>query len=112
MTNGATYIRKRLSLGLPIDLYEDLREEALKERISIADVIRYKIFRFNDLSSKEMEKLSSPVQVPKQEDELKAVCFEILFLLREFLFERNAQILRKVDERLDKQLGNDRNKFV
>jgi hypothetical protein len=105
-------MRRRLSLGLPINLYEDLRDEAEKHQVSIADIIRQKIIRRDHSIPDQPQKPDPIVQTPKQDDELKAICLEMLFLLREFLFERNAQILKKVDEKLERRFGKDRKKFL
>jgi hypothetical protein len=105
-------MRRRLSLGLPNNMYEDLRDEALKHQISIADVIRQKIVRRESVISNEPEKPVPVVQTPKQDEEVKGMCLEMLLLLREFIFERNAQILKKVDEKLERRLGKDRKKFL
>jgi len=117
---------RKLSVRLPIDMYEDLRDEALKYCISITDVVREKLFRYQnpnlyppqataEVSNLQEQILELSTRLSKKENESnenRLTITEILFLLREFLFERNAQILKKVDERMDKRFGNDRKKFV
>jgi hypothetical protein len=105
-------MRRRLSLEFPIDMYEDLREEALKHKTSIADVVRQKILKSNDSIPKKPEEPTLSGKDQKQEDEVLSMILEILLLLREFLFERNGQILKKVDEKMEKRFGKERRKIV
>ena len=103
---------KKLTIRLPIDLFENLRDEGVKYHIPISDLIREKIIRAENLEN-EFKKISMPVQQnTAQSVDNNFINLETLFLLREFLFERNAQILKKVDERMDKRFGKDRKKIT
>ena len=111
---------RKMSLRLPIDIYEELFEEALRLRVSVSDVVREKILsvKHSNLNSSFQPPSSSQNEIFKQDIHVKEkiypseendfVNLEILFLFREFLFERNAQILKKVDEKLDRRFGKDR----
>lgn len=105
-------MRRRLSLEFPIDMYEDLREEALNLKLSIADVVRQKILLSNNSRFKKSEEPNSGGKDQKQEDEVRIMTLEILLLLREFLLERNGQVLKKIDEKLEKRFGKERKKIV
>ncbi len=105
-------MQRKVSFLLPMNVFEDLQTEALKYQISISDLIRERISRperfKNDLSNS----VACTPQPANQSSEDNPLNLEILLLLREFLFERNAQILRKVDEKLEKRFGKDRKKFI
>ena len=120
---------RKLTHRLPIDVFEELQEEALKHRISISDVIRDKLLWCKSYelkggpsnpASRQMrfaqddgpERLSSPEQAPKPNSEVDFAIFEILFLLREFLFERNGQILKKIDEKMERRFGKERKRIL
>jgi hypothetical protein len=109
---------RKITHRLPINLYEDLRDEALKYRISISDVIRGKLLASTNPDPKkefaekqELEKSSASEQT-KQTSEIYLMTLEILLLLREFIFERNAQILKRVDEKMERRFGKDRKKIL
>lgn len=116
---------RKFTLLLPIDVFKDLQAEALRERISISDVIRDKILQAKN------PKLENPIpaEKPKFEaftkpdtppnDQFKTVIphidfasLETLYLLREFLFDRNGQILKRVDDKMEKSFGKERKKFL
>ena len=105
-------MQRKVSFLLPMNIFEDLKAEALKYQISISDLIRERISR----PGRFRNDLSNPVtcvpQPASQSSEENLLNLETLFLLREFLFERNAKILRKVDEKLEKRFGKDRKKFI
>ena len=54
------------------------------------------------------EEIEKPKPFPSNDSDFTTL--ETLLLLREFLFERNGQILKKVDEKLDARFGRDRKK--
>lgn len=105
-------MQRKVSFLLPMDVFEDIQTEALKYQISISDLIRERISRPERFKNDSSNILASPAQPISQPPEENLINLEILFLLREFLFERNAQILKKVDERMEKQFGKDRKKFI
>lgn len=90
----------QISVRIPIDVFEELQAEALKHRISISNVVRQKL-------------VSEKIITPKEKSsELDLVTIEILFLLREFIFEKNGQILKKIDEKMERQFGKERKKIL
>lgn len=122
---------RKCSLYLPLDLYEDLQALSREHRTSLTDVIRGKILQTkvdseNRHSSSQIlsllqsihqklleQKETSSSQTPSSMNQNSDfLLVEILFLLREFLFERNGQVLRKVDEKLDQHFGKDRRKVL
>lgn len=103
---------RKMALRLPIELFEELQREALREKTSISNLVR-EIILHSKISKNDFSNPSiSPQQAPEQSPEENLINLETLFLLREFLFERNAQILKKVDERMEKQFGKDRKKII
>jgi hypothetical protein len=115
---------RKFTVCLPIEIFEDLREEAAKHRLSISDVVREKILG----SRSAILEVETPVAVPlknespqnqnsstvvqseeasKQISEISLRTLKTLLLLREFLFERNAQILKKVDEKMARHFGEE-----
>jgi hypothetical protein len=103
---------RKITLRLPFDIFEDLKEEAQKYCVSISDVIRERLLR-PEISNNDFPNLStSPKQITNQPSEDNLINLEILFLLREFLFERNGQILKRVDEKMERRFGKDRKKSV
>ena len=120
---------RKLTHRLPIDEFEELREEASKRRISISDVIRDKLLRSKSYESREGHPnhsfpefdfdrshgqggLGPPERLANPNSEMDFAIFEILYLLREFLFERNGQILKRVDEQMEKRFGKERKKIL
>jgi|GEM_PF-2694449 len=120
---------QKLSLRLPNDVFQNLREEASKHGISVSDVVRERILRgrngdLNQASvvheSSQLQKSTNrPNEEPGQLEgsekkipETDFAIFEILFLLREFLFERNGQILKKIDEKMEKRFGKERKRIL
>ncbi len=103
---------RKMALRLPIELFEELQREALREKTSISNLVR-EIILHSKISKNDFSNPSiSPQQAPEQSPEENLINLETLFLLREFLFERNAQILKKVDERMEKRFGKDRKKVI
>ncbi|MCP5468557.1 MAG: hypothetical protein H7A32_04735 [Deltaproteobacteria bacterium] len=110
-------MKQKVSLRLPNEIFENLRQEALELQISVSDVIRQRIIHFENVNGKNsfsnfseqnsQNAISDADSLnPNYENEFKeiqTIVFEIRLLLREFLFERNAQILRKVDQRLKQE---------
>lgn len=105
-------MQRKVSFLLPIGVFEDIQTEALKYQISISDLIRERISRPERFKKDSSNTVVSPAQPTSQPPEENLINLEILFLLREFLFERNAQILKKVDERMEKRFGKDRKKII
>lgn len=122
---------KKCSFYLDLHLYEELLEKAEKNRLSLSTVIRGKlsqaieqdfapnpstqiISHLRSLESKINESLTKASTQTGTTPEQKPdpMTLEILLLLREFLFERNGQVLRKVDERLDRELRGERKKIL
>ena len=105
-------MQKKVSFLLPFDIFEDLQKEALKYQISISDLIRERISwpeRLKNDSANTLTPVANPVDSPSED---KLINLEILFLLRDFLFERNGQTLKKISEKMDKYFGKDRKKFL
>jgi hypothetical protein len=109
---------KQVSIKLPFDIFEDIQDEAKKNHISISDVIRNRLyaksrFTYQHIQEPQFknsdEEITKPKSFPSSDSDFTT--FETLLLLREFLFERNGQILKKVDEKLDTQFGKDRKKM-
>lgn len=115
---------RKFSLLLPIEIFKELQAEANREKISISDVVRDKILRSK---IPKLETSSPPIESkfgtlpsispPPNEDSkidfslIHFALFETLYLLREFLFERNAQILKRVDDRMEKRFGKERKRI-
>jgi heterodisulfide reductase subunit C len=116
---------QRISVRIPNEVFQSLREEAIKHGVRISDVVRDKILK---------EKISK-VGTSVQAEEIKFEAFtkpggelndkispnihhadfaalESLYLLREFLFERNAQILKRVDDKMEKRFGKERKRIL
>lgn len=115
---------RKFSLLLPIEMFKDLQSEANREKISISDVVRDKILRSKtprlETSSLTIEsKFETPPRIsplPTEDSKidlslLHFASLETLYLLREFLFERNAQILKRVDDRLERRFGKERKRI-
>ena len=117
---------KKISVLLPNDIFENLRQESLKNRISISDVIREKILHYenaiptsaqesslnSNLQNQIDELLASFSKNEKRVEETYAVAFEIRLLFREFLLERNGQVLRKVDQEMRQRAAKEREKTI
>ncbi|MFO1464327.1 MAG: hypothetical protein U1F66_11170 [bacterium] len=115
---------RKFSLLLPIEIFKELQAEANREKISISDVVRDKILRSKTPKVKtssppiesKFETLPSisPFPIEESKIDLSQIHFaslETLYLLREFLFERNAQILKRVDDKMGKRFGNERKRI-
>ncbi len=119
-------MNKKISLLLPNDIFENLREEAARARISISDAIREKIFREEDFNTASVKSTESSGNLQNQISEIlsfisknekarqssDAPIIEILFLLRELLLQRDGGIIRKVDAKLDQLFGKERKKIL
>ncbi len=117
---------KKISLLLPNDVFENLREEAARARISVSDTIREKILQYEnanpasppalELSSNLQNQLSEILSLVSKNQKLQPASdpaiLEILFLLRELLLQRDGAILRKVDTKLDQLFGKERKKIL
>ncbi len=122
---------RKFSLGLPWEMYEELQKIALQQKMSLTDVIRGRILQAQNSSvnTNSLDQILSLLQLihqklteQKEPNSTQAISsenqssdpllLEILFLLREFLFERNGQVLRRVDEKLDRHFGKDRKKVL
>ena len=107
-------MKKKFTTFLPGEILAELRDEAAKYKSSVAEVLRRKL-----LESKNLETSQAGSPPPSQnlknesnDSSLYPLIVEVLLLLREFFFERNAQILKKVDENLDKRFGKERTKII
>lgn len=104
----------RMSIRMPDDILEKLEVEAKNLHTSVASIIRERVAR--TFSAKGEDLPSQPLSTSNESDtsllECMAITTEILLLLREFLFERNAQILKKVDEKMDQHFGKNRKKVL
>lgn len=115
VTKNDKFMQHQISVKVPIDVFESLREEALKHRISISDVVRERILAPQDqllLSQAISDGSNKAKSSQKTFSDIDLAIIEILFLLREFLLERNGQILKKTDEKMEKRFGKDRKKFL
>lgn len=104
----------RMNIRMPNDIVEKLEVEAKNLHTSIASIIRERVAR--TFTVKGEDPPSQPLPTSNQSDasllECLTITTEILLLLREFLFERNAQILKKVDEKMDQHFGKNRKKVL
>lgn len=107
------------------ETFRSLQEEAKKYRVKISVVARDRLMHPNDtlqpkrnfeldeeyiqeLVAKEMQQEDKTPE-PRSQSEFAAL--ETLYLLREFLFERNAQILKRVDDKMEQRFGSFRQKI-
>lgn len=115
---------RKFTLLLPIEIFKELQTEAFREKISVSDVIRDKILRAKTPRSgtttppveSKFEAFTKATTAPIDETkstipDIDFANLETLYLLREFLFERNAQILKRVDERMERRFGKERKKI-
>ncbi len=125
-TNGDKLRLKKVSFRLPSKLVEECEREALNFKLPLSEVLRDRflqklssstshfdtssplIQRLQDIEQKMIDLQLSHAQDASLSSQESPLVVEILFLLREFLFERNAQILKKVDEKLERRFGKDR----
>ena len=116
---------QRISVRIPNEVFQLLREEAKEHGIRISDVIRDKIlqakrpkFENPGLTEKPKFEAFTRVDIPPIDETKTAIphidfaSLETLYLLREFLFERNAQILKRVDDKMEKRFGKERKKIL
>lgn len=115
---------QRISVRVSNEVFESLCEEAKKYGVRISDVIRDKIL------PQKYPKIEPPTQTEEQKNEaffqtanasinptketiphIDFANLETLYLLREFLFERNAQILKRVDDKMEKRFGKERKRI-
>lgn len=117
---------KKVSFRLPAELVEECERKAEHFKLPLSHVLRDRFLETTlgntstvDASSSLLPALQGIEEklvalqvfhpkeaVPSSQDD--PLFLEILFLLRAFLFERNAQILKSVDEKLDRRFGKDR----
>jgi len=96
---------------LPIEIFEDLENEAHVHHISISDVVRNRFLQLQNFKNG-ISKPLPPSAAPSQASEIDHLACETILLLREFLFERHAQVLKKVDEKMEKRFGKDRRRVL
>jgi len=115
---------QRISVRIPNHVFISLREEAKVHGIKLSDVIRDKIIHANSrenvipsvVKESKFEAFTNAGIESNQDTKstiphIEFAILETLYLLREFLFERNAQILKRVDDRLEKRFGTERKRF-
>lgn len=116
---------QRISVRVPNEVFYALHEEAKIHGVKISDVVRDKILQakgtklgkpFLSEESK-FEAFTKPGTGTNHENKflipnLDFATLETLFLLREFLFERNAQILKRVDDKMEKRFGKERKRIL
>ncbi len=128
-TNGDNSKLIKVSFRIHPSLVEECEKEALDLKIPLSHVLRDRFL--NQSTSQNYSKLEIDTQIfgsiKSLEEKLDfyqvnqsnssevlptfyPLLLEILFLLREFLFERNAQVLKTVNEKLDSLLGKERKK--
>lgn len=115
----------KISVRISNETFRSLQEEAKKYRVKISVVARDRLMHPSDplrpkrnfdldeeyireLMAKEMRQEDKTPE-PRSQSEFAAL--ETLYLLREFLFERNAQILKRVDDKMEKRFGIYRQKI-
>ena len=121
---------KKLTIRLPMEWVERLEAEAKREKTFLANVLRDKISGAKDLQADSSDKVSKDTllleKIDQQLTDLQAnhprtqpsspqenpLLIETLFVVRELLFERNAQALRRIDEKIDRLFGKDRIKIL
>lgn len=108
-------MKRKVSTRLPIEIYEDLKDEADQRRVTVSDILCDRLKKYQELihHKNEMDELkklltrkmetqelnvSSPQEKSQQED---LVTLETLFILREIAFKENPQILKKANEELN-----------
>ena len=112
----------KISVRIPNEIFQSLAEEAKKYGVRVSDIVRNKILPSKNPRADSHAKIEDSVNVnglrkvsasasPAAENQIPKLYFvalETLYLLREFLFERNGQILKRVDERMEKRFGKER----
>ncbi len=117
-------MKKLFSIRLPLEIYEDLKDEAGQKGITLTDVLCDRLKKYKELLSNKSEigelknLLTSKVEIQKlnssasegksQEEDL--IALETLFILREMAFKENPQILKKANEELNLFLEKKRKK--
>lgn len=109
---------------------ERLEAEAKREKTFLANVIRDKISGAKDSQADPSDRVSEDAlllqNINQQLTAIQAshsktqpsspqenpLLVETLFVVRELLFERNAQALRRIDEKIDRLFGKDRRKIL
>ena len=127
-TNGDKISLKKVSFRIASTLAEECEREARQLKLPLSHILRDRflqkgssdfsnreaysqIFSQLEFISKNLEQAQSSSTNQNFSSLNHSLLIEILFLLREFLFERNAQVLKKVDEKLDHLLGKERKKI-
>ncbi len=109
----------KISMRISNETFRSLQEEAKKYRVKISVVARCRLMQPNEIlpSRKKFdsaEDFSPGVMTtergqaeiyPGPRSQSEFAVLETLYLLREFLFERNAQILKRIDEKMEKRFG-------
>ncbi len=117
-------MKRKVSTRLPIEIYEDLKDEADQRGITVSDILCDRLKKYKEsvhhkneigelknlLTNKiETQKLNpSDSKEKSQEEDL--VSLETLFILREMAFKENPQILKKANEELNLFLEKKRKK--
>lgn len=127
-TDGDNLKRIKVSFRLAAELVHECEQEAETLQLPLSHILRDRFSNKNSTHSTfDTSKIIQSLQnIENKFDHFQSTYFkeasslssdnplvlEILFLLREFLFERNAQILKKVDEKLEKRFGKERQKII
>ena len=115
LTKNDKLMHHQISVKVPIDIFEGLQQEAAKHKVSISDIVRERIM------APENNSLLVPNPNPtktESESSIQPFCeidlsiIEVLFLIRESFLERNGQILKKIDEKMEKRFGKDRKRIL
>ena len=121
---------QKINLRLPAAWVASFRREACQEKTSLSNVIRSKIAGRKDVALDEstepfelslwLQKLEEKLLTfqarhsdpnpssPQENPEL----IETLLIVRELLFERNAQALRRINDKVERLFGKDRRKIL
>ena len=129
-TNGDKFRLKKVSFRLPSELVEEYEMKANRFEMPLSHILRDQFLQgssatdptsdpsaqilqaIQNIGQKLTELQLSPATETNSSAQDNPLCLEILFLLREFLFERNAQVLKKVDEKMEKRFGKDRKRIL
>ena len=115
VTKNDKLMHHQISVKVPIDVFESLQQEAAKHKVSISDIVRERIMAPEN-NSLLLPNPNSPKteSVPpiKSFSEIDLSIIEVLFLIRESFLERNGQVLKKIDEKMEKRFGKDRKKIL
>ena len=121
---------QKINLRLPAAWVASFQREARQEKTSLSNVIRSKIAGRKDITLDEStEPFELSLWLQKLEEKLIAFqtrhsepsssspqenpeLIETLLIVRELLFERNAQALRRIDDKVERLFGKDRRKIL